>query len=121
MPALTADAVGDMDVAAHPVQQMVYVPAYSHVYYEGGLAFPLAATLSFRNMDPRRYVVVKSIQYLDTEGKLVESYLDQPVKLGALQAIGFLVWGRMFLAGQARIFWCSGPANVVLANHWLRS
>ncbi len=78
-----------MDVAAHPVQQMVYVPVYSHVYYENGLAFPLAATLSIKNTDPQRSVAVKSIKHFDTEGKLVESYLEQPIKLAALQTIGF--------------------------------
>ncbi|MDG2105370.1 MAG: DUF3124 domain-containing protein [Pirellulaceae bacterium] len=103
-PDLTAYAVGDLDVAAHPVQQMVYVPVYSHVYYEGGLAFPLAATLSIRNTDPQRSVAVKSIKYFDTEGKLVESYLDQPIKLAALQTIEFLVVGQDISGGSGANF-----------------
>ncbi|MDG2012922.1 MAG: DUF3124 domain-containing protein [Pirellulaceae bacterium] len=111
-PDLTAYAVGEMDIAALPVQQTVYVPVYSHVYYAGGSALPLAATLSIRNTDPQNACAVNSVQYFDTGGMLVESYLEQPIKLTPLQTIEFLVTGRDVSGGSGANFlvhWSSEP------------
>jgi hypothetical protein len=39
------------DGADHAVFQSVYVPAYSHIYTQGGNPLRLAITLSVRNTD----------------------------------------------------------------------
>ena len=81
----------DLAVGQLPVRQTVYVPVYSHIYYQGGSPFLLEATLSIRNVDRDQSVYVKSVEYFDTAGKLVQSHLDRTIMLAPLQTIEFLV------------------------------
>jgi len=65
--------------------QTVYVPVYSNVFSgPRKLPFQLAATLSIRNTDLSSSFQVTTIDYYDTNGKLVRHYLDKPVGLGPL-------------------------------------
>ncbi len=83
----TADAL-----AANPVQgQVVYVPAYSHIYHDDGDPYLLTITLSIRNTSLDREIVVNSVRYFDTKGQEVRSYLARPLRLPALAATEFLV------------------------------
>lgn len=71
--------------------QTVYVPAYSHIYARGGNAHLLETTLSIRNTDPDNSILINSVDYYDTQGKLVKTYLDKAVKLKPLQTTAYLV------------------------------
>lgn len=72
-------------LTAQPVEgQIVYVPAYSHVYHGKGEPYQLTITLSVRNTSMDQEIVVTSIRYFDTHGKEVKAYLDKPVRLPAL-------------------------------------
>lgn len=65
--------------------QTVYVPAYSNVFSgPRKLPFQLAATLSIRNTDLSASIRVTSIDYYDTNGKLVRRYLEKPLVQGPL-------------------------------------
>ncbi|KAA5543027.1 DUF3124 domain-containing protein [Roseiconus nitratireducens] len=72
-------------------RHLVYVPVYSHIYYEGGSPYPLETTLSIRNVSPSKPIYVSSVQYFDTSGKLARRYVDQLIKLAPLETIEFLV------------------------------
>jgi len=75
-----------------PVQgQTVYVPAYSHVYAQDGKPHLLTVTLSVRNADADREIVVTSVQYYDTKGRNIGSHLDKPLRLAPLASTEFLV------------------------------
>jgi hypothetical protein len=65
--------------------QTVYVPVYSNVY-TGPRRLPhqLAATLSVRNTDMNAAFKVTTIDYYDTNGKLVRRYLERPTVVGPL-------------------------------------
>jgi hypothetical protein len=70
----------------------VYVPAYSNIYIGSKpLAFELAAMLSIRNTDPAFPITVRSVDYLDTDGKCVRSFLSGPLELNPLASTHFLV------------------------------
>ncbi|HSR70154.1 MAG TPA: DUF3124 domain-containing protein [Acidobacteriota bacterium] len=72
-------------LAANPVEgQVVYVPAYSHVYHQAGVPHLLTITLSVRNTSLDTEIIVKSVRYFDTRGNEVRSYLNKPVRLPAL-------------------------------------
>lgn len=71
--------------------QVVYVPAYSHVYHEDGAPYLLTITLSVRNTSLDRDIVVKSIRYFDTKGNQVKSYLTKPLRLPPLATTEVLV------------------------------
>jgi hypothetical protein len=71
--------------------QTVYVPAYSHIYARGGTAHLLETTLSIRNTDPENSILINSVDYYDSQGKLVKKYLERAVKLAPMQTTAYLV------------------------------
>lgn len=65
--------------------QTVYVPAYSNVFIgPRKLPFQLATTLSIRNTDLSAAIRITSVDYYDTQGRIVRRYLDKPLELGPL-------------------------------------
>lgn len=77
--------------AALGVHQAVYVPVYSHIYYDGGRPYLLETTLSIRNVDPNEPVYLSKADFYDTDGKLSKEKIDRLVKLEPLQTIEFLI------------------------------
>lgn len=72
--------------------QTIYVPVYSHIYHqERQQIFNLAVTLSIRNTDLTNPIIVTSVRYYDSEGKLVKQYLERPIQLDALASTDFVV------------------------------
>lgn len=72
--------------------QTIYVPVYSHIYYEDKKRiFNLAVTLSIRNTDLTNPVIVNSVLYHDSNGKLIRRYLEKPIQLAALASTDFFV------------------------------
>ena len=65
--------------------QTVYVPVYSNVF-SGPRARPfnLAAMLSIRNTDLHNPLQITTIDYYDTEGKLLRRHLAKPQPLAPL-------------------------------------
>lgn len=71
--------------------QLVYVPAYSHIYHDDGDPYLLTITLSVRNTSVEHEIVVNSVRYFNTQGKVVKSYLAKPLRLPPLATTEFLV------------------------------
>ncbi len=72
--------------------QSVYVPVYSHIYYSvDKKQLPMATTLSIRNTDPKHSITLRDIDYFDSEGAILQSYLEQPMVLGPLASTAFFV------------------------------
>ncbi|MGI9569049.1 MAG: DUF3124 domain-containing protein, partial [Desulfobulbia bacterium] len=72
--------------------QTVYVPIYSHIYSGlKGRPFSLAATLSIRNTDPKHSVTLVSVQFYDSDGKLIKEYLDKPAELKAMASTRYII------------------------------
>lgn len=72
--------------------QTIYVPIYSHIYYENRQkSFDLAATLSIRNTDLTSPMIVTAVRYYDTNGKLLRQYVEKPIQLNALASTDFVV------------------------------
>lgn len=72
--------------------QTIYVPIYSHIYYENReKSFDLAATLSIRNTDLTSPMIVTAARYYDTNGKLLRQYVEKPIQLDALASTDFVV------------------------------
>jgi PBP1b-binding outer membrane lipoprotein LpoB len=72
--------------------QTIYVPVYSHIYHEDQhKILNLAATLSIRNTDQTNRIIITSVRYYDSDGKLVRQYLTQPIQLGAMASTDFVV------------------------------
>lgn len=72
--------------------QILYVPAYSDIYIgDSERPFQLTITLSLRNIDPKYQITIQSVNYYETKGKFVKSYVEQPVTLEALETVRFVI------------------------------
>ncbi|MCP4163365.1 MAG: DUF3124 domain-containing protein [Deltaproteobacteria bacterium] len=72
--------------------QLIYVPAYSHIY-SGDIERPflLAVTLSIRNIDPNQQIKITVVDYYATQGKLLKKYINKPIKLKPLESLRYVI------------------------------
>ena len=76
----------------HPIQgQLLYVPAYSHVFHQSGEPHLLTVTLSIRNTDRNHEIVLTKVQYFDSSGKLVRTMVERPLKLSPLASTEYVI------------------------------
>jgi len=96
--------------------QLVYAPAYSHIY-SGNKENPflLAVTLSIRNIDPQHSLTLTQVDYYETQGALIKKYLDQPITLDPLESLRYVVPEKDTSGGSGANFlvrWqAAGPVN----------
>lgn len=70
----------------------VYVPIYSDIYAESKLSSVLlTATLSIRNTSLSDTTYISSIEYYNTNGNLVRSYIDRTLLLRPMQSIDYVI------------------------------
>ena len=67
-----------------------YVPSYSHVYRNNGRPLLLESTLSIRNTDPQYAMRVHKVEYYDSNGKMLRSFVEKTVSLSQLSSLEFL-------------------------------
>ena len=85
---------------------VVYVPIYSDIYADQqNLTVLLAATLSIRNTSHEASLYISKVEYYNTGGELVRSYLERPISLPPMATINYVidkdddeVWFRRFHA-----------------------
>lgn len=81
------------------VTETIYVPLYSHIYHENKRRVSLlASTLSIRNTDASKPIILKALKYYSTDGTLLTDLLQQPVTLGPM-ATAEVVIPRTHVAG----------------------
>lgn len=109
--------ISTAEVLAKPVVagQTVYVPVYSHIYAQGGKPFLLEATLSIRNSDPNQAITISAVRYYDSRGRMIQNYLEKPIRLSPLATTEFLVGQQDIKGGSGANFiveWISDtPVN----------
>lgn len=70
----------------------IYVPIYSDIYLsKTSPKSLLTATLSIRNSSFSDSLYVSTIDYYDTKGNLVRSYLDKPILLNPMESIDYVI------------------------------
>ncbi len=70
----------------------VYVPIYSDIYNQTRDSRTLlTATLSIRNTSSRDSLFVSKIDYYNTQGDLVRSYIDSPIYLKPMESIDYVI------------------------------
>ncbi len=84
--------VDSKDLSAYPRHARAYVPVYSHIYTEGrDRVLNLAETVSVRNTDDVNPIVIDSVRYQSTTGKLIREYVPKPVLLEPMATADFVV------------------------------
>ncbi len=72
--------------------QMLYVPAYSHIYSGNReMPFNLAVTISIRNINPAHAIQITAVDYYETQGKLIKKYIEVPVTLKPLESMRYVI------------------------------
>src|SRR6476469_3848218 len=73
--------------------QTVYVPIYSHIYHYNSQdqVMNLSATLSIRNTDLTNSIIITSVRYYNTDGKLIRQDIKSPVELNPLASTDFFI------------------------------
>lgn len=90
--------------------QTVYVPVYSHILHGNRDAkgkpqsLPLSSMLSIRNTDPGNPMVVRSVRYYDTEGRLLRELVTAPVTLGPMGSTDLFVENKDDTGGTGANF-----------------
>jgi len=78
--------------ATSQVRRTVYVPAYPTIRIMSGRSrIDLATTLSIHNTSRDKPLLLERVDYHDTDGELIQAYLDQPVALKPLGTIEMFV------------------------------
>ncbi|CAN6961834.1 MULTISPECIES: DUF3124 domain-containing protein [Psychrobacter] len=73
-------------------QQTFYVPIYSDIYTDrDNRKVLLSATLSVRNTTLKKSLYINKIDYYDTRGAFVKSYLNKPIELPAMGTLNYIV------------------------------
>jgi Protein of unknown function (DUF3124) len=72
--------------------QTVYVPAYPSIYTaDRADNFQLAVTLSIRNTDQNRPIIITAARYYNSDGLLVREYVKKPLRIQPMAAMEFFV------------------------------
>jgi hypothetical protein len=72
--------------------QSVYVPVYSHIYHgDMEKEFNLTATLSIRNTNLDKDIMLHTIDYFDSKGDLLKRYIEAPIVLKKFSTIRYVI------------------------------
>lgn len=72
--------------------QTIYVPAYSHIYYQDReRVINLTVTLSVRNADRVHSIWIDSVAYYNADGQLIRNELAKSIQLAPLATLHFVV------------------------------
>jgi hypothetical protein len=83
---------GSPEIAAATAGQTIYVPAYSAIATaDQPLMYQLAVTLSVRNTDRNRPIVLTAAHYYHQDGRNVRDLLKTPLQIAPMAATEFFV------------------------------
>jgi hypothetical protein len=72
--------------------QTLYVPVYTHIYHgPKAQTFSLTCTLSLRNTDMARPIEVIAVDYYDSYGKKLRSFLEDPLTIRPLATSRYIL------------------------------
>jgi hypothetical protein len=96
--------------------QVIFVPAYSHIYHgDRHEQFPLTITLSIRNTSLTDAIIIRSVRYYNSGGKLVKDYTEGNLQLAPLATAEFFIPQRDSSGGSGANFifeWVAGKKSV---------
>ena len=80
------------DETEQEYQDTVYIPIYSDIYSESRLKSTLlTATLSIRSTNLTDTTFINNIDYYNTKGDLVKSFIDRTLVLAPMQSIDYVI------------------------------
>ena len=99
------EAIADDPERPIAVEATVYVPIYSHIALDDpDRTLALAATLSIRNTDPDRPMMIDSIRYYGTDGTALRQTKRGPYRLAPLASTEVVIHERDLSGGSGANF-----------------
>lgn len=98
---------GQQIAAADPPRasfEKIFLATFSHVITPQGVSQPLASTMVIHNVDPMIEITISTADYFDENGKLVKSFLKDPIRLAPMSSHPFIVKVKEQPAGFAARF-----------------
>lgn len=81
-----------VDRSGFAYKETFYVPIYSDIYTDrDNRKVLLSATLSVRNTTLKKSLYINKIDYYDTHGAFVKSYLTKPIEFPAMATLNYIV------------------------------
>lgn len=78
--------------ASYVYGEIIYVPIYSSIFhYKGVRTYDLSATLSIHNIDMEKNILVKKVDYYDTDGELIKHFIENDIILKPFQTVHFVI------------------------------
>ncbi|MGP1385536.1 MAG: DUF3124 domain-containing protein [Thainema sp.] len=97
--------------------QVVYVPIYSEIYdSDPNQTFQLAATLSLRNTDLDSPIIIETLDYYDSGGAKISTYLRTPIQLAPLASFEIVVARKDSSGGSGANFIVEWRANETVSE-----
>ena len=114
------DSLGEMPPpSALSAKGTIYVPAYSRVYGAtpgDRKLIELSTTLRIDNTSATKALVLERVEYFDTAGKLVQSYLSEPMALKPFGTIEIVIPAEDDRGGVAANFIVEWAGNGPIAE-----
>lgn len=89
---LDALMINEEDLPDLEIHKSVYVPAYSNLYYKTDVQKTyFTVTLSLRNISFVDSVFFDRIEFYDSEGKLLRSFIDKVLVLRPMESIEYII------------------------------
>lgn len=74
--------------------ELIYVPIYSSIFrHLNAKTYDLTATLSVHNTDLTNSIKLTKVDYYNTGGELIRTYVKDRLVLKPLQTVHFVIWG----------------------------
>jgi hypothetical protein len=98
------------------VGQTIYVPVYSSIpTADNSLLYQLAITVSIRNTDRSRPIVLTEVRYYDQDGRLVRDFLKKPLRIAPMAAMEVFVREGDSSGGTSASFFVEWVAEQVVS------
>ena len=112
-------ATGNAMTVQRWLNQTAYVPVYSHIYADSRFKdkpFQLTVILSIRNTDMKYSFTLETVDYYDSEGKLLQRYLDKPISIPPLSSTRYIVPESDTLGGSGAKFIISWSSKTAITE-----
>jgi hypothetical protein len=110
-----ADRIATISAKDSLIEGTTYLSVYSHIFSISELRrHDLTVTISLRNTSKIERVFIKSAEYFNTDGRLVKSYLEQPIFINPMETAEIMIFEKDIKGGTGGNFifdWATANKN----------
>jgi hypothetical protein len=101
----TIEQIQEATESNYKCGELIYIPIYSSIFrHLSAKTYDLTATLSVHNTDLTNSIKLTKVDYYNTGGELIRTYLKDRLVLKPLQTVHFIIWGGDNIGGTGANF-----------------